>query len=577
MKKGFALLSLAAVCLVGAAVADDNGHDHDQDHNNKKIKHVLLISVDGMHAVDFLNCANGIGTANNGEAFCPAIAALGKHGINYVAASTSKPSDSFPGLTAIITGASPALTGVYYDVAYSRALDGPAVVTGNGNGPGPCTAGQPPTGFTTEYEEGIDIDQTKVNGGAPGASLTDGTIASIDPMKLNRDPANGCAPVYPWQFVRANSIFSVVHQNGGIAAWSDKHPAYSSVASGIGPQALDDFYAPEINSNVVGLPGVTLPSGTSCANVLDPNSDVSAWTNSFQNIQCYDQLKVNAVLNWIDGKTHLGGGSLKDTPNIFGMNFQAVSVGQKLIEKSNGVTGGYLDAAGTPSAALLSEFQFVDASIAAFVSELKKQGLNDSTLIVITAKHGQSPIDPSLYVGQTILGTSPVTILSNLNGYIPFSESTNNPTGIGPTEDDVSLVWLTDPSLTTSAVQAIEAQPSATTGVGLGQIYYGPSLILNYNDPTKDPRTPDIIVTPNVGVTYSGSKKKQAEHGGFAHDDTSVVLLLSNPSFSSSTVKVAVGTAQVAPTILEALHIDPRALDGVRIEGTSALPAVQFK
>src|SRR5215831_11061515 len=579
MKKGFALLSLAAVCLVGAAVADDNGHDndHDQDHNNKKIKHVLLISVDGMHAVDFLNCANGIGTANNGEAFCPAVAALGKHGINYVAASASKPSDSFPGLTAIITGASPALTGVYYDVAYSRALQGPAVVSGNGNGPGPCTAGQKPTGFTTEYEEGIDIDQTKLNGGAPGASLTDGTIASIDPMKLNRDPANGCAPVYPWQFVRANSIFSVIHQNGGIAAWSDKHPAYSSVASGIGPKALDDFYAPEINSTVVGLPGVTLPSGTSCANVLDPNSDTSSWTNSFQNIQCYDQLKVNAVLNWIDGKTHLGGGSLDHTPNIFGMNFQAVSVGQKLIEASNSTTGGYLDAAGTPSAALLSEFQFVDASIGAFVSELKKQGLYDSTLIVITAKHGQSPIDPALYKRQAgANGISPATVISNdLHAAMPPSEDPNG-NGIGSTEDDVSLLWLTDPSFTDAAV-ALLAANAGPTGIGLGQYFYGPSLILNYNDPTKDPRTPDIIVTPNVGVTYSGSHAKQAEHGGFAHDDTNVVLLLSNPGFSSSTVKAAVGTAQVAPTILEALHIDPRALDGVRIEGTSALPAVQFK
>ena len=76
------------------------------------------------------------------------------------------------------------------------------------------------------------------------------------------------------------------------------------------------------------------------------------------------------------------------------MNFQAVSVGQKLIEKSNGVTGGYLDAAGTPTEALLGEFKFVDASIGAFVNELKEKGLYDSTLIVITAKHGQSPIDP---------------------------------------------------------------------------------------------------------------------------------------------------------------------------------------
>jgi len=542
-----------------------------------KVKHVLLISVDGMHAVDFLNCSHGIAGANNGEPYCPHLAALARTGVNYVGASTSKPSDSFPGLTAIITGGSPALTGVYYDVAYARNLQGPVTTTGNGNAAGPCTPGQVPTGYTTEYEEGIDIDQTKVNGGAPGASLTDGTIASIDPNKLPRDPAHGCKPVWPWQFVRANSIFSVVHQNGGVAAWSDKHPAYSSAASGIGPTALDDFYAPEINSTVVGLPGVTLPSGTSCAAVLDPNSDVTAWTNSFQNIQCYDQLKVNAVLNWIDGKTRLGAGSLKHTPNIFGMNFQAVSVGQKLIEASNSTTGGYLDAAGTPSAALLGEVQFVDASIGAFVSELKKQGLYASTLIVITAKHGQSPIDPSLYKRQAgANGISPATLISNdLHAAMPPSEDPNG-SGIGSTEDDVSLLWLTNPSYTDAAVSLLEGNLGATE-IGAGQFFYGPSLKLNYNDPNKDPRTPDIIVTPNVGVTYSGSHAKQAEHGGFAHDDTNVMLLLSNPSFAATTVHAAVGTAQVAPTILQALGLDPSQLDAVRKEGTPVLPAVQFQ
>jgi hypothetical protein len=567
MKKTLALLSLAAVCSVGTAVCQN-------DHQNH-IKRVLLISVDGMHAVDFLNCANGISGANHGDPYCPALAALAKHGVNYVAASTSKPSDSFPGLTAIITGGSPALTGVYYDVAYSRNLQGPATTTGNGNAAGPCTPGQVPTGYTTEYEEGIDIDQTQVNGGTPGAALTDGTIASIDPNKLPRDPAKGCAPVWPWQFVRANSIFSVIHQNGGVTAWSDKHPAYSSVASGVGPTALDDFYAPEINSNVIGLPHVTTPTGVACDNVLDTAADLTAWTNSFQNIQCYDTLKVDAILNWIDGRTHLGGGKMK-VPNIFGMNFQAVSVGQKLIEKGNSTVGGYLDAAGTPSPALLSEFQFVDASIAAFVSELKKRGLYDKTLIVITAKHGQSPIDPSLYVRQTINGTSPAKLISNqLHAAMPPSEDPNG-SGIGSTEDDVSLVWLTNPSYTDAAVGLLEAN-LGPLGVGAGQFYYGPSLALNYNDPNQDPRTPDIIVTPNIGVTYSGSHAKQAEHGGFAHDDTNVVLLVSNPDLDRKTVKAEVGTAQVAPTILKALGIDPRALDAVRAEGTGVLPALDLK
>ena len=571
MKKILALLSLTAVCAVGTAIAQNNDSHHNSRHHGH-IKRVLLISVDGMHAVDFANCASGVSTVNNGAPYCPAMAALGTTGVNYVAASTSKPSDSFPGLTAIVTGGSPALTGVYYDVAYARNLDGPEEVTGNGNGPGPCPAAV--TGFTTEYEEGIDFDKTKLNGGAPGASLTDGGIASIDPKHLPRDPANGCNPVMPWDFVRANSIFSVIHQSGGYAAWSDKHPAYASVASGLGPKALDDFYAPEINSDVIALPDVTTPQGISCATIRDPTADLTAWDVSFQNIQCYDTLKVDAILNEIDGKDHLG---LKQTqvPTIFGMNFQAVSVGQKVIEKNIGVTGGYLDAAGTPTAALLNELQFVDASIAAFVSELKKQGLFDTTLIVITAKHGQSPIDPSRYVGQTINGTSPATLLSNA-GFIPMSESTNNPNGIGPTEDDVSLLWLNSPSETSSAVPILEANASAT-GIALGQFYYGPSLALNYNDPNLDPRTPDIIVTPNVGVTYSGSTAKHAEHGGFAHDDTNVVLLLSHPDFGAQTVRAAVGTVQVAPTILEALGLDPSALDAVQAEGTSVLPAVQLK
>jgi hypothetical protein len=158
---------------------------------------------------------------------------------------------------------------------------------------------------------------------------------------------------------------------------------------------------------------------------------------------------------------------------------------------------------------------------------------------------------------------------------MPPSEDPNG-SGIGSTEDDVSLVWLTDPSYTDAAVALLEANPGAT-GVGLGQFYYGPSLKLNYNDPTKDPRTPDIIVTPNIGVTYSGSHKKQAEHGGFAHDDTNVVMLLSHPDFDRKTVKAEVGTAQVAPTILKALGIDPRALDAVRAEGTGVLPALDLK
>ena len=90
--------------------------------------------------------------------------------------------------------------------------------------------------------------------------------------------------------------------------------------------------------------------------------------------------------------------------------------------------------------------------------------------------------------------------------------------------------------------------------------------------PNGDSRTPDFIVQPNIGHTYSGSTKKLAEHGGFAFEDTNVVLLVSSPGIEPKTVHAWAETMQVAPTILKALGLDPNALDAVRSEGTHVLP-----
>src|SRR5579862_7510933 len=546
----------------------------------KGITHVLLISIDGMHAVDFANCANGVPGVNGGSPYCPALKDLGRTGVNYYNTSTSKPSDSFPGLMAIVTGGSPRTVGVYYDVAYDRSLDAPAVTTGNGLAGGTCTPYSTPTGTTTEYEEGIDFDQTMLNGGAPSG---DGGINSIDPQRLVRDPAKGCAPVYPWNFIRTNTIFGVVHGNGGYTAWSDKHPSYSSVAGPGDGSNLDDYYSPEINSIPVSLKGV-IAGSVKCSPLPDQTavSSSNAWTDSFQNIQCYDTLKVNAILNQIDGKTH-NGSATAPVPTIFGMNFQAVSVGEKLIEKSLSpkVVGGYLDALGTPSEALLGEIEFVDLSIGKMVAELKSKGLWDSTLIVVTAKHGQSPIDSPRYLGianstNDPVTTSPATIADNA-GCLPLSESPSNPTGIGATEDDISMIWLNSQCTTEQVVGMLETQSPANSNIaGIGQIFWGAPLTQLFNapglPPSGDPRTPDILVTPNVGVTYSGSSKKLAEHGGFSHDDTNVVMLLANPFIRSATVTTPVETMQVAPTILKALGLNPNALQSVQQEGTQVLP-----
>jgi hypothetical protein len=80
-----------------------------------------------------------------------------------------------------------------------------------------------------------------------------------------------------------------------------------------------------------------------------------------------------------------------------------------------------------------------------------------------------------------------------------------------------------------------------------------------------------------VGVTYSGSTTMIADHGGFAHDDTNVVMLVANPRFRATTVSATTTTTQVAPTIVKALGLDPTALDAVREEGTAVLPEVAFQ
>jgi hypothetical protein len=186
-----------------------------------------------------------------------------------------------------------------------------------------------------------------------------------------------------------------------------------------------------------------------------------------------------------------------------------------------------------------------------------------------------SPIDPNRYNPIPLDGgTTPATLLASL---LPPFESPANPNGTGPTEDDVSLLWLADSSQTASAVATLESNAVAA---GIGEIFTGPALALLYNSPglppNGDPRTPDIIVTPNVGVVYTGSNKKLSEHGGFVHDDTNVIMLISNPRFSAATISTPVETAQVAPTIVTALGLDPSELQAVQREHTQVLPGLSF-
>ncbi len=526
---------------------------------NSKIQHVLLISIDGMHALDFANCSKGVPSSGN-DPYCTHLASLSATGVHYLQALTSKPSDSFPGLVAQITGGTPRSAGIFYDVSYDRALSPPARTTPYGivGGPKLCPS---VIGTQVGFDEEIDYNYLQLHSGKLNGSSG---INGIDPDYLPRDPKNNCAPVYPHNYIRDNTIFNVVKNSGGYTAWSDKHPSYD-FTNGPSGDGVIDLWSPEINS----IP-VPIPSVQGCNPLPDPGAATSsnAWTDSFQNIRCYDQYKVQAVLNWIDGKTH-DGSATAPVPTLFGMNFQAVSVGEKLVEPSLSLKGGYVDAFGSPSDSLLAEIQYVDGAIGQMVSELSKQGLLDSTLIIVSAKHGQSPIDPKRVLrvpADAPLDEPPSQILSpgGVGLGLPVAQAD---------EDDISMLWLTDQSQTENAVATLETHENL---FGQGEIFAGPALTLQFNDPLVDSRTPDIIIAPNVGVIYTGGKAKVAEHGGFAYDDRNVLLIVSNPSYKPATFNDQVETRQIAPTIVKALGLDPALLSAVKSEHTETLPGLPF-
>ena len=543
MNRLVALTTLTAAALT--ACGGDSSNSAPVVPPAPAVSHVLLISIDGLHEQDVAHCLSA-GT-------CPTIAALTSTGIHFTNAATPGLSDSFPGLAALLTGGTPKSAGLFYDVSYDRTLFAPSDTT--------CTGTR---GWNVVFDETTGIDG--FNGGAL-VHLDGG--GAFNPQAIPHALVNGsCTPVYPHNYIKTNTLFEVVKGNvaGARTAWADKHAWSYDWVNGPSGQGVDDLARTEINS-------IDTATG-------------SSYDDVYTHTETFDDLHVGIILNQIDGKTG-SGADLAPAPTVFGTNFQTLSIAQKATHARG---GGYTDAAFTPGVAVTAAIGYVDASLAKFVAELKAKGLYSSTLIVLTAKHGQSPSNPALLVknGDTL------TALMEANGYLDaggaFGQATttsgslNDGSGLSGTgmiqTDDVGLIWLRDPAQAAAAVATINANLGCTApgicanGAG-ASVLSGAAMTARFGDPALG-RTPDIIVQPNPGVIYTSSTKKDAEHGGNAPDDSHVALIVSYPSWKGSTNSTAVVTTQVAPTILTALKVDPTLLQSVKAEGTPSLPGVAF-
>ena len=143
---------------------------------------VLLLSIDGLHAVDLANWV----TAHPHSA----LAELSVRGVTYTNAHAPM-ANEVAGLLALTTGGTPISTGIVSNEGYDHALS--------------------PAGSKCEMR---------------GAKLQLDTMYSadggFDGAKALRDPAKGCAPLALHDLLRVNTIFEVVSEKIGPTAWAER-------------------------------------------------------------------------------------------------------------------------------------------------------------------------------------------------------------------------------------------------------------------------------------------------------------------------------------------------------------------
>jgi hypothetical protein len=553
------------------------------------INHVLLISVDGLHQSDL---EWYVATYPNSE-----LAMLVQGGMEFSNAHDVVPSDSYPSTVGLMTGGTPNVTGVYYDDAYDQDVDPAGTTSCHG----------PATGGAVIYDSPDDLNSSRLDAGQgiPGleqnpALVMDMTGHPQSVLNASTFPVNPvtCEPISPNSYLQVNTIFNVAKSAGLLTAWSDKHPVYD-ILDGPSGNGIDDLFTPEIDSTAIEPNGQPYPVAPDGGN---------SWTDTNAATKQYDSYKVQAVINEIDGFDHSGRYKV-GVPAIFGMNFQTVSTAQKLFASPGTLIGpnaqgnytlgpvllgGYYPGTDVPRQLLRSAMNYVNLQLERMVDAIQRQGLAGSTAIILTAKHGQSPLNPN----QLDLINS-AAIITGINS--AWNESTGCTTScpllvVGGTDDDVWQSYLSVD--TQAAANFVENYlwshnapavnyAGATVSLahsGLAKIWAGKEAAEFFNVPTSNGRYPEVFGRVQVGVIYTTPPAltpqtyEIAEHGGSNAGDRDVPILVYAPGMvSPGSSEHWVETTQVAPTILELLGLDAADLKAVQIEHTLVLPGLGLR
>jgi hypothetical protein len=196
LSAGFLTIGLALPCLAQEQYPKPLIHTA-ADHPAAR---VLLLSVEGLHAVDL---ANWIAAHPHS-----ALAELSARGVTYTNAHTPV-ADPAAGMVALATGGTPISTGIISSDGYDRALS--------------------PAG-----------SNCKIVGAVLALDASYGADGVFDSAKAPRDPHHGCTPLRPHDLLRVNTIFEVVREKIGRTAWAGASAATTDLLMGPSGKGLDD-------------------------------------------------------------------------------------------------------------------------------------------------------------------------------------------------------------------------------------------------------------------------------------------------------------------------------------------------
>src|SRR5260370_33228233 len=168
------------------------------------------------------------------------------------------------------------------------------------------------------------------------------------------------------------------------------------------------------------------------------------------------------------------------------------------------------------------------------IQGLKARHIYDSTLFIVTAKHGQSPINPTKIKkpGHFADLVAALPDAATNVGAIAIASANNCSTGACGfvQDDDIALIWLQDQTQTQAAADYLNANANA---LFIDEVMAGNEIKLQFHSPRTDKATPDILVQPNYCTAYTHSSSKQPKQGGFSSADTTVWPTASNRPLTS--------------------------------------------